>query len=370
MDKKKILIVCNGFYPENSPRSFRATELAKEFVREGHDVTVLTKQREEKAYEGLECGDKIKIKSFGKLQFPTIKISQNKIFHYPSRAFNRLLLLLFEYPSIEMMFKVKSALKKENGYDLLISIAVPYPIHWGTAWARTKKHRIAETWIADCGDPYMGCKTDSFKKLFYFKYVEKWFMRKTDYVSIPVESAKSAYYEEFHSKIWVIPQGFKIKPLNITQKSNVEILSFAYAGGFIPEIRDPRPFLEYLSNVEKDFRFYVFTNDASLIINYKNKLEEKLQIRSYIPREELLEFLSSMDFVVNFDNNTQAAVPSKLIDYMIVNKPILNIKKELETNTIQEFLKRNYQNAMKTGDIDKYRIENVCAQFLSLAGNE
>jgi hypothetical protein len=195
-------------------------------------------------------------------------------------------------------------------------------------------------------------------------------MRKTDYVSIPVESAKSAYYEEFHSKIWVIPQGFKIKPLNITQKSNVEILSFAYAGGFIPEIRDPRPFLEYLSNVEKDFRFYVFTNDASLIINYKNKLEEKLQIRSYIPREELLEFLSSMDFVVNFDNNTQAAVPSKLIDYMIVNKPILNIKKELETNTIQEFLKRNYQNAMKTGDIDKYRIENVCAQFLSLAGNE
>jgi len=92
MSKKKIPIVYKGFYPENSPRSLGATELAKESAREGHDVVVLTKRREEKAYEGLEYRDKIKIKSLGKLQFPIIKIYQNRIFHYPSRVFNRFLL--------------------------------------------------------------------------------------------------------------------------------------------------------------------------------------------------------------------------------------------------------------------------------------
>ena len=43
--KKKILIISKGFYPENSPRSFRATELAKEFAIQGYEVTVLTHRR-------------------------------------------------------------------------------------------------------------------------------------------------------------------------------------------------------------------------------------------------------------------------------------------------------------------------------------
>ena len=46
IDRKKILLVSSAFYPEISPRSFRATELAKEFCRRGHDVTVISKFRE------------------------------------------------------------------------------------------------------------------------------------------------------------------------------------------------------------------------------------------------------------------------------------------------------------------------------------
>lgn len=42
---KKILIVTNGYYPKNSPRSFRATEFAKELHRQGHQVTVITHAR-------------------------------------------------------------------------------------------------------------------------------------------------------------------------------------------------------------------------------------------------------------------------------------------------------------------------------------
>ena len=42
MDKKRILIISSAFYPFNSPRSFRTTELAKEFARRGHQVKVIT----------------------------------------------------------------------------------------------------------------------------------------------------------------------------------------------------------------------------------------------------------------------------------------------------------------------------------------
>ena len=46
MKKYKILLVSSAFYPELSPRSFRATELAKEFIREGHELTVIIKSRD------------------------------------------------------------------------------------------------------------------------------------------------------------------------------------------------------------------------------------------------------------------------------------------------------------------------------------
>lgn len=35
-----ILIVSGFFYPTNTPRAFRTAELAKQFVRLGHKVTV------------------------------------------------------------------------------------------------------------------------------------------------------------------------------------------------------------------------------------------------------------------------------------------------------------------------------------------
>ena len=41
MDKKKILIVGRTFFPEQSPRSFRTTELAIELAKQGHEVHVL-----------------------------------------------------------------------------------------------------------------------------------------------------------------------------------------------------------------------------------------------------------------------------------------------------------------------------------------
>ena len=46
MDKKSILIVSISFYPDNSPRSFRATELAKELGRHGNEVDILTNKRD------------------------------------------------------------------------------------------------------------------------------------------------------------------------------------------------------------------------------------------------------------------------------------------------------------------------------------
>lgn len=367
--KKKILIVSRSFYPMNSPRSFRTTELVKEFARQGHHVTLLTSKDEEQHCK-FEKEFGIKIKDWGSLKLPDINLNgSGRITRLGKRILRRGLYQLFEYPDIELMFKVKKALAIEFGYDLLISIAVPHPIHWGVAWAWRNETPIAKTWVADCGDPYMGHQLDTYSKMFYFKFLEKNFCQKTDYISVPIEDARKGYYPEFRDKIKVIPQGFNFEDLNIeyTEYNPHEVPTFAYAGGLIPGGRDPRTFLDYLTCLDRDFKFIFYTKSRELIQPYLGDSNGRIEIRDYIPRSELLLKLAEMDFLVNFENDTSLQQPSKLIDYYLVGRPVLSVPSfNVDKIVINEFLNGNYSNRYKFKDMEQYRIENVCGQFLDL----
>ena len=363
--EKKILLVSSAFYPEISPRSLRATELAREFYRQGHKVTVISKFRKHD-YSGFLKEFPITFKMWGKSMFPGVPEFKHKPFSFLSRGISRLLLLLFEYPGIEEMFQVRNMLKHESGYDLMVSFAVPYPVHWGVAWSRSEKHPIAGTWIADCGDPYMGDVLDSFRKPFYFGYLEKWFCRKADFISVPIQGAIMGYYSEFHIKIRIIPQGFDFE-LNIKKNEpGNDLPTFAYAGGFLPGARDPGQLMHFLMNLTSPFRFLVYTNKPDLLKVYKAELNGKLIISDYIPRSELMKVLSKMDFLINFDNNTKLNSPSKLIDYAIANRPVLNINQNFNGENLSAFLKRDYSKRMHLPDPEQYHIKNISRLFLDL----
>jgi hypothetical protein len=87
--------------------------------------------------------------------------------------------------------------------------------------------------------------------------------------------------------------------------------------------------------------------------------------------QELLKELYQMDFVVNFENAGNKQTPSKLIDYAIINKPVLSIKTNgLNKKAIDEFIAGNYQQQYIINNPTQYRIENVCNQFLALCQND
>lgn len=367
MDKKKILIITMAFFPDNSPRSFRATELAKEFGKQGHRVDVITKERD---YNYFDFEEKHKCRVISELRLrkykPDIFMTKRNIL---VKIKDRFLYQFFLYPEVEISKRITDMLKdNKEKYDLLISIAKPYSVHIGVANALRKNRELAGTWIADCGDPFTLCKSDVYRFPFYIKWLEKWMFRLTDFISVPVEAAVNGYYKEFHRKIRVIPQGFNFNAVKLYKgRINNSCPTFCYAGAMYSKTRNPAKLMQYLADIRDDFRFIVYTGTPGLLEPYKDTFGEKLILKRPIPREELLFELSKMDFLLNIDNVYKEQVPSKLIDYMMTGRPILNIDPEKpDYPNIDRFLKGDFSGKYSMGEMDDYNITIITKRFLSL----
>lgn len=358
-----ILLVSGVFYPVNSPRSFRTTELAKEFTRRGHNVTVII-PKNDYDYSHFLKDYPVEIKYYNKPSgtrvFTRVSIVDRVIF--------RILNQFCAYPNIKMRKPLRRVIKKESGYDLLISIAVPHTIHWEFGKLYAKGRRAAKTWIADCGDSFMLNKSINYKQPFYFKYLEKTWGKYCDYIAVPLESEKENYYPEFINKIRVIPQGFDFSEIDSKREEpHNTVPTFAFAGSFIPNLRDPRPILEVLSTLEDDFKFIVYTSQKELVSPFQKRLGEKLEIRERITRDELLKVLRQCDFLLNIDNGKAKGRPSKLIDYALSGRPIISLNSsDVDRQLIEEFMKGDYSRQYVIDDIEQFNIKNVAQQFLDL----
>jgi hypothetical protein len=344
----------------------------KEFARQGHLVTLLTLKKDP-VHSLFEEEHGVTIRGFGPLKWPAVKAGSSfRPVKILQRATEMGLKQFFEYPNFELVKRVKSALRAENGYDLLISIAAPHPVHWGVAKSRNKNHPIAKIWVADCGDPYMGFEKDKIPKPFWFAHYEKQFCRKADYITVPIEGAKEAYYKEFRPKIRVIPQGFNFNEVSIdpSEYQVNKVPTFGYAGGLWGGGRNPDELLEYLCSVDRPFKFVIHTNNRNPLAPFRSRLDGKLEVHDYIPRDQLLKKMAQMDFLVNLENDTTKQQPSKLIDYYLTGRPVLSVPSQgLSTDRVDAFLKGDYSNQYPFKKMDDFRIENVCKKFIELCSN-
>lgn len=365
----RILIISQHIFPIQSPRANRTTELIKELARQGHQVVVYAVLGKYDYSEFL-------------LEYPSVvlkKIELNWMYHsYNSdgdgkrylldKVLSRTLGPLFLFPDFEFFYKTIKILKIDNHYDALISIAEPHQIHWGIArYRKMNPKKFPKVWIADCGDPFINNNLNDYIKKKYIKY-EHEFCQQSDYITIPEPQSALGFQKEYQNKLKIIPQGFAFDLKRNTLQPKNDVITFAYAGTFNKKFRNPKKLLEILSLIDRPFQFHIFSNQTELVKPFKNILGKKLVLRDQIPREELLLELEKMNFLVNLENfNLPSQVPSKLIDYAIAGRPILNLKSENPNkNEIFEFLSENYQAEYKIQNLEKYNISNVVREFMKI----
>ena len=135
-----------------------------------------------------------------------------------------------------------------------------------------------------------------------------------------------------------LPNGFDITDFDLLNKdsaSSANELVLCHAG-FLYGLRDPAPILDAIravnaKNEEKDQKI-VFKQVGRFDLHYnlKERFADLLQSGELLlmpecPYQDCLEHLGKADILVNVQSGTKTQVPSKLYDYLALNKPILNL---------------------------------------------
>ena len=364
----KIVVVSRQGWPHQGPRAFRTAELVEELARLGHDVTLYSVHREAD-YKSYMQKTGVTMKPLV-MQIPMNNDGQGFRYNSLDRVIYHTFKKIADYPLYEFKYRVSDALSKEEGIDLLITIAVPHEIHFGAALSKRKNPKsFAKCWIADCGDPFMFNPYS--KPLFYFAREEKRWCKEVDYITVPTEQSKDGYYPEFRDKIRVIPQGFDFSKTPVSRYKPNPIPIFAYAGQFYDGLRDPSQFLDYLATLKADFKCVFFTK-SDVPQKYHDMLGEKLIVNLNWKRPDIIFELGKMDFLLNIPNKgSKVQVPSKLIDYAIAKRPVLSIDTDFaQEKQFQSFFRGDYDDKMNLPDLDTYDIRNIARQFIELANNK
>jgi hypothetical protein len=356
-----ILIVTHWFYPRQNPRAFRAFELYKELSKNHKvDVVIGDWKRILKSgddYHTLDCyaSNKITNKNANLSNKRIIQIAIKVVQFFVG---DRYLLSGGHF--------LNKAIALDN-YDAVISIGLPFYVHWIVS-KKLKKSRGSITSISDWGDPFYGDPVRTIAP--YFKTIQKKVCNMFDYVVTPTPNA-IPYYQKYRTGkggICVIPQGFDFTEVKLGEYKPHAIPHFAYAGIFYHDKRNPEQFLSYLAKLDRDFVFTIYTVKhgpmyQDVLMKYKDILKEKMVINDIIPRLDCIRELSLNDFLINIDNLGGVQVPSKLIDYSLSGRPILNFKQnEIPEKAFEEFLSADYSEQLSINN-DDYNIVNVAAKF-------
>lgn len=356
---KNLLLITHWYYPRNNPRSFRARALADELIKRGYDVDILIGEQKNLVEESeLEDFYSEKSESEGKASDKVKKC-----------VFLKKILTFFigEKFYFTHLHSMEKCISKK--YDGIISVGNPFYSHY-LAVKLKRKWKNNACIICDCGDPnYLGFPRHSL----LVKAIQKYVFHKASFITVPIPESLEYYISYAQKeKIKVIPQGFSMKNIKLKKytESNNSI-RFAYAGRFYKDIRNPEKLLKLLTTIETDFQFTIYTDFNSavyrdILIPYKKRLDNKLILKSFLQREECISELSEYDFLINIRNLTHIQAPSKLIDYAIAGRPILDCNPErIPENVLKKFLRKDYSDQLIV-DITKYKIENVVKQFIDL----
>lgn len=358
---KSVLLITDNFAPENNCAAIPNTKLAKYLVREGADVTLVTRTLapEMSLDESLlpEEANSMRIirVDYSKLFSGTIQASRNKLTETGvkqkmkeetrrGRAFLVSLMkeTYFELRSWDWYRSVMNVLRKTFDKEQFDCVYSTYPDASCHLIARELvKMGIAKKWIADFRDPMYYEYHDSFANAYKHRAQIK-FEQAADHITIVSEGALTKFLCEgiAQEKITYIPNGYDPEDLDVEASGDCAdpgVLHIFYAGSMYWGKRDFSVIFRAMSELADEG----YLEKEKILVEYAGRewhvmeafakqygMESCCRNHGFITRHQVMDIMSRTDCTVVATHNTktdQGVVTGKVFELLMVGKPIIAV---------------------------------------------
>lgn len=365
--KNKILVISYDFFPDNSPNTYRWLNVLKKWNERGVEIHVLSFHKTN--FTGYEEFEGIKIYRTGESLFEKFK---NKIFNlsekenlipdiqnqkivkerFVRKIYNLTWKKLY-FPDFAFLWqssafnKACEIIQKENITDL-ITISWPFSDH--VVGLKLKKKFVNINWIADTIDPFYLSKAVNNNSLYNslnYKY-EKKVLSSADVVTVLTDKLKDKYSELYpFIKDKIVVNHNIFVPYDIIQTADTVDngkTKLVFVGTLTPITRSPLNLLQLFDNLfnhknnilDLELHFYGDHKQCAHIFKkYNYLLEQSVFLHGLVPREQIASILDSATILVNIGNNNEFQEPSKILEYIYLGKPILNVCSIIDDSSLE-----------------------------------
>ncbi|WP_193337147.1 glycosyltransferase [Devosia beringensis] len=346
----KILIITHSFPPDLTPRAFRLAAIAEELAAQGHDVHVLCATGADAPYAGRarihRVADPILGRRNQRPSSPAADRAPLAVKRSMVRRFKSMLVQAWRkvyWPDYACGWIIPASaaadrLQAEHGFDWVISTSHPFSGH--VVWLRAGARATGTGWLVDIGDPYSQMDEPApYNRLLYQglgRWTEGRVLRRADRITVTTEATRRLYEGGFpvtRGKLAVIGPLLSLPPSPVRTRPRGGAIRIVFVGTLYRTIRNPAYFLDRYQALRAarpdktyEMHFYGAVNDCHDILQrHLVAAPGSIVVHGLVEREEVTRAMAEADAVLNIGNHSTSQLGSKVIEYMAVGRPIINV---------------------------------------------
>ncbi|MFW2357330.1 glycosyltransferase [Hydrogenophaga sp.] len=393
----KILIITYSYTPDLTPRAFRWSALAQQFLLLGHEVHILCAARLSQEASASDDGVKVHrvqdwLLNASRRVTPASTGADAGITNFPQskpwhkftatlRKFARAVWRATYWPDFACGWIIPATaaarqLCTHHDFDWMISVSHPFTGH--VVGHRARTHAGQAKWLVDIGDPFhlMSEPAPNNQRLYsrLSRLVENRILTNADAVCVTTESTRQMYRTHFAvpaEKIRLAPPLLSLPALpQGAPPSTRPVLRLVFVGTLYRKLRSPgyllacfEALLSAIPDRKLELHLYGAVNDcAEELAACPVQVRKLLFVHGMVSRTQVHGAMLDADILVNIGNDSASQLASKVIEYMAMGRPILNlvsIEQDTSVQALSDYpatltLKRN-SKGLSSNELDKLR---------------
>lgn len=349
-----LLVITYFFPPMVSPRAFRWYSITKWWAQHGHEVTVICAGDpagvKARLIPGLSVWvvdsrlDRLRtrlgapmdgqsFRGWSVLQGMLKRVWQSV--YWPDYA------CVWFGPAL---MAAERALRNQK-YDALVTVSLPFTVHL-IGWRLTRKFPYLP-WIADIGDPFSFTEGVPQNNRFIYHWlnrlVEGRALEQTKAIVVTTTAARDRYamlFPKLEQKVIAIPPICPSEELDLQDRTRVfpanDKIRLVFLGTLYREIRSPAFLLAVFDRLQEtrladrlELHFFGDVNDCLEFFKpLRHMIGRKIFLHGTVDRKHALKAMVEAHVLVNIGNATRYQLPSKVVEYACLGKPILNLVRD------------------------------------------